>query len=139
MIVPDASVVLKWFLPEAGRDKALALLQHHVSAEDIMAVPELVYYEVSNILTVKSRLSVEAISEGMRYLYAFGLRSFLLDREQCLEAVRLARLYHLSIYDASYVALAALLRATLVTADERLARKVQGLTFVKTLEELEIR
>jgi predicted nucleic acid-binding protein len=79
MIVPDASVVLKWFLPEADRDKALALVAGHISGQDLMAVPELLFYEVSNILTVKSRLSGEIIFAGMRYLYALELRAFQLD------------------------------------------------------------
>src|SRR6266511_2585031 len=137
MIVPDASVVLKWFLPEAGRDKAFALVAGHISGKDVMAVPELHFYEVSNILTMKASLSPEAIFDGMRYLYALGLRGFLLDQDQCLEAIRLARSYHLTIYDASYVALAAALRAIFVTADLRLARKLGGFTFVKTLDEFE--
>jgi predicted nucleic acid-binding protein len=125
MIVPDASVVLKWFLPEADRDKALALVAGHISG-----------YEVSNILTVKSRLSAEVIFAGMRYLYALGLRALRLNQEQSLEAIRLARSHQLSVYDASYVALAITLRATFITADARMARKLQGLAFVKTLGEL---
>lgn len=137
MIVPDASVVLKWFLPEADRDKALALVAGHTSGQAVMAVPELLFYEVSNILTVKSRLSAEVIFAGMRYLYALGLRAFRLDQEQSLEAIRLARSHQLSVYDASYVALAITLRATFITADARMARKLQGLACVKTLDEFD--
>jgi len=136
MIVPDASVVLKWFLPEADRDKALALVAGHIKGQDVMAVPELLFYEVSNILTVKSRLSAEVIFAGMRYLYALGLRAFQLDREQSLQAIRLAHSHQLSVYDASYVALAITLRATFITADVRLARKLQAFAFVKTLDQL---
>jgi predicted nucleic acid-binding protein len=137
MIVPDASVVLKWFLPEAGREKALTLVAGHIRGQNILAVPELIFYEVGNILTLKSSFSEEATFAVMRYLYALGLRGFLLDRDQCLEAIRLARAYHLTIYNASYVVLAAALRATFVTADVRLVRRLVGFTFVKTLDELE--
>ena len=137
MIVPDASVVLKWFLPETGREKALTLVAGHIGGQSILAVPELFFYEVTNILTLKFRLSPEAIYEAVRYVYGLGLRAFLLDQAQCLEAIRLVRLYHLTIYDASYVALAAALRATFVTADVRLARRLVGFTFVKTLDEFE--
>jgi hypothetical protein len=49
-----------------------------------MIVAELLFYEVSNILTVKSRLSAEVIFAGMGYLYALGLRAFQLDRQQSL-------------------------------------------------------
>jgi len=136
MIVPDASVVLKWFLPEEGREKAFSLLEGHLSGKNAMAVPELLYYEVSNILTVKSRLSLEVLLDGMRHLYALELKAFRLNEEQCLEAVRLARSHQLSVYDASYVVLAATLGAAFITADERLAQRLQGLGFVKTLDEL---
>ena len=42
MIVPDASVALKRFLAEACCDKALALLEGHISKGTI-AVPELLF------------------------------------------------------------------------------------------------
>jgi hypothetical protein len=40
MIVPDISVALKRFLPQACRDKALALLEGHISGQGTIAVPE---------------------------------------------------------------------------------------------------
>jgi hypothetical protein len=41
-MVPDISVALKRFLPQACRDKALALLEGHISKSTI-AVPELLF------------------------------------------------------------------------------------------------
>jgi len=40
--VPDISVALKRFLPQACRDKALALLEGHIGKGTI-AVPELLF------------------------------------------------------------------------------------------------
>ena len=40
--MPDISVALKRFLPQACRDKALALLEGHISIGTI-AVPELLF------------------------------------------------------------------------------------------------
>jgi hypothetical protein len=40
MIVPDALVALKCFLPEGCCDKAVALLEGHVSRQGTIAVPE---------------------------------------------------------------------------------------------------
>jgi hypothetical protein len=40
--MPDISVALKGFLPQACRDKALALLERHIS-KGTRAVPELLF------------------------------------------------------------------------------------------------
>jgi len=134
MILLDASVVLKWFLPEEERETALALLDAHIAQEELIAVPELLYYEVSNILAVKAPLPDEAIFEALDYLFDLELEVFSLGREEYLEAVRLARAYHLSVYDASYVALAQSLGVSFITADERLALKLKELAFVQALK-----
>ena len=134
MILLDASVVLKWFLPEEELETALALLDAHIAQEELIAVPELLYYEVSNILAVKAPLPDEAIFEALDYLFDLELEVFSLGREEYLEAVRLARAYHLSVYDASYVALAQSLGVSFITADERLALKLKELAFVQALK-----
>jgi hypothetical protein len=38
---------------QAGREKALTLVAGHIRDQNILAVPELFFYEVSNILTLK--------------------------------------------------------------------------------------
>jgi predicted nucleic acid-binding protein len=41
MIVLDASVILKWLLPEEGRDIALGFLDKHINDQEQVAIPEL--------------------------------------------------------------------------------------------------
>jgi hypothetical protein len=43
MTVPDVSVALKRFLPQAWRDKALASLEGYISRQGAIAVPELLF------------------------------------------------------------------------------------------------
>jgi predicted nucleic acid-binding protein len=133
MIVLDASVILKWLLPEEGRDIALSFLDKHINDQEEVAIPELLYYEVGNILAVKTKLPEEAIIEVMRYLFDLELSAFTLGQQEYLEAMRLSRLYEVSIYNASYVVLARSLGASFITADERLARKMKDMPFVQTL------
>jgi len=133
MIVLDASVILKWLLPEDGRDIALGFLDKHINGQEQVVVPELLYYEIANVLAVKTKLPEEAIIEVMHYLFDLELLAFTLGQQEYLEAMRLSRLYEVSVYDVSYVVLARSLDASFITADERLARKIKDMSFVQTL------
>jgi predicted nucleic acid-binding protein len=118
MIVLDASVILKWLLPEEDRAVALGFLDKHISGQEQIAIPELLYYEAGNILAVKSKLTPEALTEGMHYLFELELLAFTLGRKEHLEAVRLARS----------------LSVPFITADEKLVRKLKNLPFVQILK-----
>ena len=52
IVVPDASVLLKWVLPttEEGRDSALELRDAAIAGEITLMVPPLWLYEVGNTL-----------------------------------------------------------------------------------------
>ncbi|MGQ9626805.1 MAG: type II toxin-antitoxin system VapC family toxin [Anaerolineae bacterium] len=50
-------------------------------------------------------------------------------------AVSLARKYEITVYDATFIALAELLKATFVTADKQLTSMVTPLPFVHLLGE----
>ena len=51
MIVLDASVVLKWiFDDEDGGEQATRLKDAHVAGHEIVAVPDLLFYEIGNVL-----------------------------------------------------------------------------------------
>lgn len=137
MIILDASVILKWLLPEAERDIALSFLDAHVEGQEQVAVPELLYYEVGNVLAVKTKLSVESVVEAMRYLFDLELSSFTLGQREYLEAMNVSRSHGVSVYDACYVVLARSLDASFVTADEKLVQKTKDMTFVQTLKSYE--
>jgi len=133
MIVLDASVVLKWFLVEEDRDIALILLNEHVNEKERIVVPGLLFYELSNILALKTELSEDTVADDILDLFEFELYVFDLSKQEYIEAIRLSRLYKVSVYDASYVVLASLLGVPFITADEKLARKMKDVPFVQTL------
>ena len=116
MIVVDASVLATALIDDddAGRRARARLSNEHLSA------PELIDLEVTSVLR---RLCAGARLDPARALQA------LAD----LDALRLERVPHrpllrrcwelrqnITVYDAAYVALAEILDATLVTADQRL-------------------
>ena len=56
MKVVDASVVLQW-LPEEPSDKSAALIEAHVRGNDLLVAPELIHYEIGNVLATKLKLT----------------------------------------------------------------------------------
>ena len=54
--VIDASVAIKWYVPEEHRDQAIRLLNLAASGEMEFHIPDLMYCEAGNILWKKVRL-----------------------------------------------------------------------------------
>jgi predicted nucleic acid-binding protein len=134
MIVLDASVVLKWiFENEEGSDRALRYRDMHVAGEQPIAVPDLFFYEVGNVLLTRTKLDPTAVSEAFGMLWSFDLEVCDLGFDEFSSAIRISRRYGITMYDAAYVELARRLRCDLVTADKRLYRKVRALKQVRLL------
>jgi len=118
LIVPDASVLAVALLDDGASGKAVR--ERLLGAE--LAAPELIDLEVLSILRklVRStRLSTERAA-----LAIIDLADLPMERMPHAGLIR--RIWQLAEnvtpYDASYVALAELLSATLLTSDARLAR-----------------
>ena len=134
MIVLDASVVLKWiFDEEAGGEQAARLKDSHVAGHEIVAVPDLLFYEIGNVLATKTRLSEAAIAEAFSLLWDFSLERFDLGLEEFRSGLVLSRKYKITLYDAAYVELSRRLKCTFVTADRKLYEKVKSLKTVELL------
>jgi predicted nucleic acid-binding protein len=132
MIVLDASVVLKWiFDDEDGGEQAAGFKDAHVSGHEIVAVPDLLFYEIGNVLATKTRLSETGIAEAFSLLWDFSLERFDLGLEEFRGSLALARKYKITLYDAVYVELSRRLKCTFVTADRKLYEKVKS---IKTVE-----
>lgn len=130
MIVADASVVLKWILPdERDREEALALRQRHLMGKDTIAAPDLLLYEAANVLPFKWE-QVEPAEERFRELCAAELYLHSFELPGFARAMNLAHRYGITTYDASYLALAQILRCRFVTADERLMIRLKGVPHV---------
>jgi len=134
MIVCDASVILKWmFDDEAGGDRAGRLKESHVEGTEIIAVPDLLFYEVANVLATKTRLNEAAVNETFSLLWDFQLERFDFGLEEFMGGLALSRKYKITLYDAAYVELSRRLKCAFVTADGKLYEKTKNLKRVELL------
>jgi predicted nucleic acid-binding protein len=138
MLLVDASVVVKWlpiFQGEVLVSEALSLLQSwRQGAVDLLA-PDLILVEIANVhwrAARQKRCSQSEAQMSLANLRGHGLPA-LPTKHLVQEALRIALLYGRTAYDSLYVALAADLNATLVTADEKLANALAGSFPVKWL------
>lgn len=124
LVVPDASVILKWVLPpddEPEGDRARMLRKAIVEEEVQALVPALWLYEVGN--TLARRFPDEA-ARLLAALMKLELEELAPSR-QWLEAVlKLTRGHGVTFYDAAYHAIAVMHKGNFVTADERYANQV---------------
>jgi predicted nucleic acid-binding protein len=122
LLVPDASVLLKWALPgddEPDRDRALQLKEAWLEGSCDLMVPTLWVFEVGNVLGLKRPADAGALLEAMIALelpeappgpYASGIFGLM-------------RANRVTFYDAAYHALAVHRRGTMLTADRAYVRK----------------
>jgi predicted nucleic acid-binding protein len=127
--VVDANVVLKLYQQQLGSDQAAALFAR--LAVDGLAscyVPDLLYAECANAFAQYVRILGQAASTAQRdmaRLQALALHS-IPTADLATQALDIALKHRVSGYDACYVALAARVRAPLITADEKLVRHLAG-------------
>lgn len=138
MIVVDASVIVKWFIPEAGADPAKALL---TTADELIA-PELARIEVASALVrrgIRQELTGADVENTLRAWFralADG-QIFLLPNAEDLEAAaKLALELQHPLPDCIYLAAAERLGVALITADQAFVRRAQQRSsLVRLLEE----
>jgi predicted nucleic acid-binding protein len=122
--VVDASVIIKWYVPENDYAAARAMR----TAEIELAAPDLLFVEMSNILWKLVRRREMESMRAIEIIEEVATSPFITFSTQSLarDALELGIATGLSAYDASYVALAIRLNTPLITADEKLVRKVAG-------------
>ena len=125
IIVPDASVLLKWVLPsgeEQHREPALHLRQQALDGTIALKVPSLWLYEVGNTLC---RRFPEHAGKLLEALIAFELESGEFSQKWLHQAITLTTRYSVTFYDAAYHALALVEKGIFVTADDKYVRKAK--------------
>ena len=119
VFVVDASVVMKWFVPEVHSDAARRLLAYR---HDYIA-PDLLFAETTNTIWKKVRRGELSQRDGERLVA--DLERAAVETVPCralaADAYALASASGQTAYDAMYLALAVRLDTRMITADERLA------------------
>ena len=126
LLILDASVAVKWFTMEPLRDKALIIRYKYVNGELDLEAPSLLYYEVANALRYNPRFGIEEVRSAVRALEDLAITIYDFKGELASRAVELAYRFGITVYDAAYVALAAIRNATLYTADKEVVVKVSS-------------
>lgn len=119
--VIDASVIVKWFIPEEESDKAGRLKELLARGEASLYSPRYTLVEFANALTLHPlvKLSEDDItdaisaSEGMVTLTD-------LTHEEWGAAIKLAREIPTAVYDSAYLALSLNMDMKFITADSKL-------------------
>lgn len=133
MVIVDASVAFKWFSQnEENSDQALKILSSHQNKQNIILVPDLLFYELANAWATKTTLTVKGIKTFLKDLQNINLKIESVNFKMLNQAVILSKKYKISLYDAVYIALAKQKKCILITADQKLVSKV-NLSFVKLL------
>ena len=141
LIVLDASIAAKWFLPESDETpttEALILLDRYRKNEIQIIVPDLFWVEFASVLWKairRGRFPKTSADAALADLTQYDFPTFptvnLIGK-----AFEIATTYGRTVYDSLYVALAVQTNSQLVTADERLANSLAAYFPVKWLGSL---
>ncbi len=129
--VVDASVAIKWYVPEIHSADALQLR----AAGNELNVPSLFYLEIANALSMKvrkgelDRADAESIFAELTVLPLVHFS----DAALAAGALSLAFQTQRSVYDCTYLALAVQLGAKLVTADQRFYNALSNTPWAKSI------
>lgn len=131
--VLDASILIQTLVREKNTDIALKL----VSMLNAIYVPSLVLYEIGNALVILTHKNLITKEDAIRKFKSFSSIPTLNIKEISLSrAIDMAIELKITLYDATYLALALEADAPLVTADEELYEK--GKTMAKVIYASEV-
>ena len=129
--VVDASVAVKWLVPEIHADAARRVL----NAKHELLAPDLIWAEVGNVIWKKWRRGEVPGHAAGDLLHDFHRYPIQTVASQTLmpAAWSIAEQYDRSFYDSVYLALAARADCPLVTADLKLYNRLQASSFAGSL------
>lgn len=131
-MIIDASVALKWFVKEEDSEKALSLLHSIFSAPENYAVPELFFFEITHVL---KKLIKNPSGEQLKLINSIinlGWARFSMTENYYSEITKFQEV-GLSGYDASYVALAKILKGRWITCDLKAHRLIARFNLSRVL------
>ena len=138
--VVDASVAVKWFIPEPDSDKAYILLNDFLLHGLALIAPDHLVSEVGNTLWKRSVLTKEisAKEAGESYSDFLNLEIPLEATSAIAEdALGLSLKERYPVYDTLYLALALRLGCKLITADKKFINKLRSkFPLVRSLDTL---
>ena len=123
-IVVDASVVVKWYIPEQHHEHARALRGAYLDGTVDLVAPALMPFEAVNALEYSGHYDGARLEEASRSLAEYGID--LVQFSNTGPVAEIATTLDITSYDAAYIALAQALDTTVYTADEALLDDLEG-------------
>lgn len=130
--VIDASVAIKWFADEDGREAALEVLSRVIDNPKHFCVPELFYFELAHVLNRvfgKLNSSHQDLYDSILHL---GMVRFQMT-SQLHDSICKFQAMGLSGYDAAYVAVAEEISGVWLTFDAKAHKVIRSLGLSRCL------
>jgi len=124
VFVVDASLVVKWFIPEIHSDAA----RRWLGASHDYVAPDLLFSEAGNTVWKKVRRKELEETEGRQLVKDLAQVAVetVATRSLLEDGLALALTAGITVYDAMYLTLAVRLETEVITGDERFAEKIAG-------------
>lgn len=125
MTVVDASVVVKWYVPEKHQEPARDLRDDYLEGDHDLSAPRLLPYEVVNALRYGGHYDGDRLRAAAESLSQYGLDLVPFEAMPTLIST-VADELDVTIYDAAYVALADHRGTRAYTSDDALVAATAG-------------
>ncbi len=130
-------MVVKWVRSgEVNYEQALQLRKSYLEGKLAIAIPDLLLYELANVLRYKPAAAKENVRKVIDSFLDLGLDVISPSPVVLHEAIELSFEHDITFYDALFLAVAESLRYDFVTADEVLYRRISKRTGIYLLSEL---
>ena len=128
-LVVDASVGVKWFIPEPLSDKALAILENFRDGRVELYAPSIFTLEVASALRkyhVRGLVKKSIVAASLKTLRDIDITYIETEWDLVDKALHYSLQRGVTVYDAVYIVSARNLGAQLVTADKKLHQALHG-------------
>lgn len=135
LIVPDASIILKWVLRggEDEKDGALSVLHGWLERKHEIMLPSLWLFEVGNII---GRKEPELAPDIMKRLVAYEFAEIKITGALVDAILKITREKKVTFYDASYHTTAISQKGVFITADRDYYNKTKDMGGIRLLHSL---
>ena len=132
LLVIDSSVALKWLhkTNENHLSQADLIIKKAQENGILLCMPELARYEIGNALLYKN-LKLPILQRLVERFYVLPIRFISEDLKTAQLTIEIASLNKITYYDASFISLAVMLKADLVTDNPKhQKKKILGLKVI---------
>jgi predicted nucleic acid-binding protein len=135
-LVIDASVLIKFYVPEILSDRAQEVMSWVADGKLMLLAPDLLYPETGNILWKKQRLHELTPDEVEEIVDAITSLPIKIEYSRQIMPLSVSIALHsgITVYDAMYVAVAGIYETKMITADRRLVGALEKTEFKNNVQ-----